>query len=259
MNKIIRGDCLDELPKLDSNSIDLIITSPPYWNLKDYNHLDQIGYNDDYPEYINKLKKVFTECYRVLKDGCRMCINIMDIPTSTKLTGRHRIIPLHSDVINICTDIQFDYMGCIFWHKFNNIRSSGGSIMMGSYLFPRNGVVKVFNEFILIFKKLGKPEKVSKEIKEQSIMTNEEWKQYFYGNWHIAGIRQNKNHSATFPKEIPHRLIKMYSFIGETILDPFVGSGTTMKVANKLNRNSIGIEINYDYCDDIKNYFDCMI
>jgi len=258
-HNIINGDCIHELPELETNSIDLIITSPPYWNIKDYNHINQIGYHDTYEDYISKLNKVWSQCYRVLRDGCKMCINIGDVSTATKIYGRNKIMPVHSEIIQYCEDIKFDYMGSIIWNKFNNIRSSGGAIFMGSYPRPRNGVVRIFYEYILIFKKLGKQPDISKEIKEQSKLTNEEWKKYFYSHWNVEGDKQNKKHSATFPEEIPKRLIKMYSFVNDNILDPFVGSGTTMKIANKLNRNSIGIEINYDYCDDIKDYFDSII
>jgi site-specific DNA-methyltransferase (adenine-specific) len=122
---------------------------------------------------------------------------------------------------------------------------------MGSFPYPRNGIVKLDYEFILIFKKLGKPQKVSKQVKEQSKLSKEEWNQYFYGHWNFSGEKQNQ-HLAPFPEELPKRLIKMFSFVGDTILDPFLGSGTTSLAALSLSRNSIGYEINHEYRDTIQ-------
>lgn len=122
---------------------------------------------------------------------------------------------------------------------------------MGSFPYPRNGIIKLDYEFILIFKKLGKPPKVSKEIKEKSRLSQDEWNQYFYGHWNFSGEKQNK-HLAPFPEELPKRLIKMFSFIGDTVLDPFLGSGTTSLAALRFLRNSIGYEINEQYLSHIK-------
>jgi len=117
---------------------------------------------------------------------------------------------------------------------------------MGSYPHPRNGILSIDYEFILLFKKLGKPQKPSKEIKEASAMTKEEWKKYFQGHWNFGGAKQD-GHIAMFPEELPHRLIKMFSFVGDTVLDPFLGSGTTSLAAKKLSRNSVGYEINSEF------------
>lgn len=122
---------------------------------------------------------------------------------------------------------------------------------MGSFPYPRNGIIKLDYEFILIFKKLGKPPVVSKEIKEKSKLSQDDWNQYFYGHWNFSGEKQDK-HIATFPEELPKRLIKMFSFVGDTILDPFLGSGTTSVAALKLSRNSIGYEINEGYLPTIE-------
>ena len=123
---------------------------------------------------------------------------------------------------------------------------------MGSFPYPRNGLIEIDYEFILLFKKLGKSSNnVSKEIKECSRLSNEEWRRYFTGHWNFAGEKQN-GHIAMFPEELPKRLIKMFSFVGETVLDPFLGSGTTIKVAEILKRNSVGYEINKNYLPIIK-------
>ena len=131
------------------------------------------------------------------------------------------------------------------------MNTTGGASLMGSYPTPRNGIIAIDYEHILIFKKLGTPKKVSKEIKEASKLTKEEWKTYFNGHWYFGGAKQD-GHIAVFPEELPKRLIKMFSFVGDTILDPFLGSGTTSMAAKNLGRNSIGYEINEEFLPFIK-------
>lgn len=247
---IINGDSR-EMTELADQSVHLIITSPPYWQLKDYGTDDQIGFNDTYEAYINHLNLVWKECHRVLHDGCRLCINIGDQFARSVYYGRYKVIPIHSEIIRFCENIGFDFMGQIIWQKTTTMNTSGGGAVMGSFPHPRNGIVKLDFEYILLFKKQGNAPKPTKEQKENSAMTNEEWNTYFCGHWYFNGARQDK-HLAMFPDELPKRLIKMFSFPGETVLDPFMGSGTTAAVAKKLNRNSIGYEINPDYIPIIK-------
>jgi site-specific DNA-methyltransferase (adenine-specific) len=239
---IIHGDCRD-MNEIENKSIDLIVTSPPYWQLKDYGSDNQIGFNDSYEEYINHLNLAWKECYRVLKEGCRLCINIGDQFTRSVYYGRHKVIPLHSEVIRFCETLGLDFMGQIIWQKVTNTHTTGGASIMGSFPYPRNGIVKFNFEYILLFKKLGKVKSPSQEQKEYSKMTNEEWNTYFKGHWNFPGVRQDK-HLAMFPEELPRRLIRMFSFPKETVLDPFAGSGTTAKVAKDLGRNSVNYEIN---------------
>lgn len=247
---IINGDSR-EMTELADQSVHLIITSPPYWQLKDYGTDDQIGFNDTYEAYINHLNLVWKECHRVLHDGCRLCINIGDQFARSVYYGRYKVIPIHSEIIRFCETIGFDFMGQIIWQKTTTMNTSGGGAVMGSFPHPRNGIVKFDFEYILLFKKQGNAPKPTKEQKENSAMTNEEWNTYFCGHWYFNGARQDK-HLAMFPDELPKRLIKMFSFPGETVLDPFMGSGTTAAVAKKLNRNSVGYEINPDYIPIIK-------
>ena len=249
-HKIIFGDSR-ALNKIDDKSVQLIITSPPYWQLKDYGTEDQIGFNDSYEEYINNLNIVWKECDRVLADGCRLCINIGDQFARSVYYGRYKVIPIRTEIIRFCESLGMDYMGAIIWQKTTTMNTSGGGAVMGSFPYPRNGILKMDYEFILIFKKLGNAPKPTKKQKEDSAMTKEEWKQYFSSHWNFSGVRQLE-HIAMFPEELPKRLIKMFSFVGETVFDPFAGSGTTSLAAKHLGRNSIGYEINKKFFPIIK-------
>ncbi len=249
-HKIIIGDAR-HMGEIDNESVELIITSPPYWQLKDYGTKNQIGFHDTYEDYINNLNLVWNECLRILRKGCRLCINIGDQFARSVYYGRYKVIPIRTEIIKFCETIGLDYMGAIIWQKVTTCNTTGGATVMGSYPYPRNGILKIDYEFILIFKKYGSPPKVSKEIREQSKLTNEEWNQYFTGHWNFPGVKQDR-HLAMFPEELPTRLIKMFSFVGDTVLDPFLGSGTTSLAAKKLGRNSIGYEINEDFLHTIK-------
>lgn len=249
-HKIINGDSrlMKELP---DNSVHLAITSPPYWQLKDYGTDNQIGFHDSYENYINNLNLVWKECYRTLHNGCRLCVNIGDQFARAVYYGRYKVIPIREEIIKFCENIGFDYMGAIIWQKVTTSNTTGGGVQMGSYPYPRNGILKLDYEFILVFKKLGDAPKPTREQKELSKMTAEEWNTNFAGHWNFAGARQN-GHIAMFPEELPKRLIKMFSFVGETVLDPFAGSGTTALASKKLERNSVGFEINPDFVPIIK-------
>jgi len=239
------------MSEINDKSIHLIITSPPYWQLKDYGSENQIGFNDSYEKYINNLSLVWQECFRVLHDGCRLCVNIGDQFARSTYYGRYKVIPLHAEVIKSCEALGFDFMGQIIWQKTTTMNTSGGASIMGSFPHPRNGIVKLDFEYILLFKKQGASPKPTPEQKKASVMTTKEWNTYFNGHWYFAGVKQDK-HLAMFPQELPSRLIKMFSFPNETVLDPFLGSGTTSAVAEQLNRNSIGYEINPEFIPIIK-------
>ncbi len=247
---IVNGDSR-QMNELKDKSVHLIVTSPPYWQLKDYGTDNQIGFHDDYETYINHLNLTWKECFRVLHDGCRLCINIGDQFARSIYYGRYKIIPIHTEIIKFCEIIGFDFMGSIIWQKATTMNTSGGASIMGSFPHPRNGIVKLDFEYILLFKKPGNAPKPTLAQKENSAMTNEEWNTYFNGHWYFSGAKQDK-HLAMFPEELPNRLIKMFSFPNETVLDPFLGSGTTSLVAKKLNRNSVGYEINPEFIPIIK-------
>lgn len=249
-HKIYFGDSR-ALNKIPDKSVQLIITSPPYWQLKDYGTNSQIGFNDSYEEYINNLNLVWMECERVLSEGCRLCINIGDQFSRSVYYGRYKVVPIRTEIIRFCETLKMDYMGAIIWQKTTTMNTTGGGAVMGSFPYPRNGILKIDYEFILIFKKLGNAPKPTLEQKQNSILTKEEWNQYFSSHWNFSGVKQSE-HIAMFPEELPKRLIKMFSFAGETIFDPFLGSGTTSLAAKNLGRNSIGYEINREFESIIK-------
>lgn len=251
---LVTGDSRN-LSLIPDKSVHLIITSPPYWQLKDYGNDNQIGFHDSYEGYINNLNMVWSECNRILHDGCRLCINIGDQFARSVYYGRYKVIPIRTEIIRFCETLGMDYMGAIIWQKQTTMNTTGGGAIMGSFPYPRNGILKIDYEFILIFKKQGKAPAPSLEQKKLSEMTKEEWNTYFASHWTFGGAKQD-GHIAVFPEELPHRLIKMFSFAGETVFDPFMGSGTTALAAQNLQRNSIGYEINPDFVDYYKQKVD---
>jgi DNA modification methylase len=245
--QIIIGDSR-AMPEMDDVSVDLVVTSPPYWHIKDYGVPGQIGYGQTLHEYLQDLYRVWRECFRVLREGSRLCVNIGDQFARAVVYGRYKIIPLHAKIIAQCEELGFDFLGAVIWQKKTTMNTTGGAVVMGSYPFPPNGLVEIDYEFILIFKKpaIGKGKVVSKEVKEASRLTKEEWKEYFSGHWRFGGAKQ-AGHEAMFPEELPRRLIRMFTFVGDVVLDPFLGSGTTVKAALELGRNAVGYEIHEDF------------
>ena len=209
-HKIIIGDSR-HMKEAPDESVHLVITSPPYWQLKDYGNGKQLGFDDSYEDYINSLSVVWSECHRVLHKGCRLCINIGDQFARSVYYGRYKVIPIRTEIIKFCETAGFDYMGAIIWQKVTTTHTTGGATVMGSYPYPRNGILKIDYEFILILKKYGNPPRVPKDIKDQSKLTKEEWNQYYTGHWNFPGEKQEQ-HLAMFPEELPRRLIKNAKF-----------------------------------------------
>lgn len=243
--RVVRGDSRS-MTALADGSVHLVVTSPPYWQIKDYGAPGQIGWGQSLHEYLFDTARVWAECARVLQPGRRLCVNIGDQFARALVYGRYKIIPLHAEVIAQAASVGLDYLGAIIWQKKTTMNTSGGAVIMGSFPCPPNGIVELDYEYILLFKKPGPPPKVTREQKAASEMTKDEWKTFFSGHWNFGGARQ-VNHEAMFPDELPRRLVRMFSFAGETVLDPFLGSGTTAKVASELGRAGIGYEINPDF------------
>jgi len=244
----------ERMKEVDDGTVHLVVTSPPYWKIKDYGNPKQIGYQDSLPEYFKKLSKVWAECIRVLSSGCRLCVNIGDQYLRATESTPYQIIPLHAMMVNSIMDKHSKdvlYLGSIIWNKIPTTKTSGGASVMGSYGRPRNGYVSYNYEYIAIFKKKGKDPKPDQEFKERAAIDLQEWRELFNGIWTFNGVRQI-GHIAAFPDELPRRLMRMFTFEADTVLDPFLGSGTTSKVAWELGRNSIGYEIGFNSQTDIE-------
>ena len=191
-HKIVFGDSR-KMSQIPDKSVQLIITSPPYWQLKDYGAENQIGFNNSYEEYINNLNLVWQECNRVLSDGCRLCINIGDQFARSVYYGRYKVIPIRTEIIRFCESLGMDYMGAIIWQKTTTMNTSGGGAIMGSFPYPRNGILKMDYEFILLFKKLGNAPKPTLEQKKASEITKEEWSHVWYNLPKYGGYNSANN------------------------------------------------------------------
>src|SRR5208337_698534 len=185
---LYNADCR-RMPELAAAHVDLVVTSPPYWQIKDYGSPGQIGFGQSLHEYLRDLRQVWTECFRVLRAGGRLCVNVGDQFARASVFGRYRVIPLHAEVICQCAEAGFDSMGSIIWRKKTTMNTTGGAVVMGSYPYPPNGVVEIDFEYILLFKKPGKAPAPSREIKQLSALTKEEWKAWFSGHWDVGGAR----------------------------------------------------------------------
>ena len=248
VHRLINGDARD-LSFLPDESVHLVLTSPPYWNLKRYNeNPKQLGHIDDYETFLAELQKVWEHAYRVLVPGGRLVCVVGDVCVSRRNFGRHLVFPLHSDISVICRHIGFDNLNPIIWHKIANAsyEVSNGSKFLGKPYEP-NAIIKNDIEFILMQRKPGGYRKPTEEQRRQSMIDKKDFNRWFRQIWNIPGASTRK-HPAPFPLELATRLVRMFSFVGDTVLDPFCGSGTTMVAAFKNNRNSIGVEIDPEYC-----------
>jgi modification methylase len=248
---LYHGDARD-LNYIKSNSVHLILTSPPYWNLKEYERGEnQLGIINNYDEFVAQLSLVWAECYRILLPGGRLVCVVGDVCLSRKQYGRHVVMPLHSDVAVSCRKIGFDNLNPIIWHKISNatFEVNNGSTFLGKPYEP-NAIIKNDIEFILMQRKPGGYRNPTEFQREKSKISKDDYSEWFRQIWTLTGA-STRNHPAPFPLELACRLVKMFSFYGDTVVDPFCGSGTTMVAALKSNRNSIGIETELKYCNDI--------
>lgn len=247
-HRLVQGDARD-LSFLLDESIHLVVTSPPYWNLKRYNdNRDQLGHISGYEQFLIELTKVWRECFRVLVPGGRLVCVVGDVCLSRKKHGRHVVVPLHADICVACRKIGFDNLNPIIWHKISNANYEvqNGSKFLGKPYEP-NAIIKNDIEFILMQRKPGGYRKPTNTQRDKSRIEKKDYGEWFQQSWNITGA-STKNHPAPFPISLAYRLVRMFSFFGDTVLDPFCGTGTTMIAAMKCDRNSIGVEIDSEYC-----------
>jgi len=256
-NSLVSGDSRDLLTKLPSESVQLTVTSPPYNIGKDYS----AGYDDDGPiaEWRLMMEDVMEELFRVTKPDGKVVINVGKSFANSDEHGRFEFFPLASYVKEIALSVGFDFWDEIIWNK-SSFQSRGGGALMGSYPYPSNLMVTQTHEHILVFRKwVSDSYHSQREIppldtdpREQSALTKERWRELTQSIWTFNGVRQSSldvDHSATYPEELPKRAIQLYSFHGDTVCDPFVGTGTTAVAAKRAGRGYIGFDVSTKYIE----------
>ena len=251
-HRVVLGDAR-EMPGLDEpESVHLVVTSPPYWNLKEYGddcHGAQLGHVEDREEFLGELSKVWRRSFDALVPGGRLCIVVGDVCRSRKQHGRHVVEPLHAYLQVQCQEIGFDPLAPIIWSKIANMAtevSGNGSGFLGKPYEP-NAIVKNDIEFILLFRKPGGYRHPTQEQRDLSLIDKEDHKRWFRQIWTDVPGEIQRGHPAPFPSEIARRLIGMFSFVGDTVLDPFWGTGNTTVAAIEMHRSSVGFEIDPNY------------
>ena len=244
-----QGDARN-LDWIGDEAVHLVVTSPPYWTLKDYNdHPEQLGHVKDYERFQDELDKVWRHCFRTLVPGGRLVCVVGDVCLARRRNkGRHMVVPLHADISVRCRRIGFDYLTPILWHKIANAayEVENGSSFLGKPYEP-NAIIKNDIEYILMLRKPGAYRKPTAEQRAGSRIGKEDHARWFRPMWTDVPGASTKNHPAPFPVELAARLVRMFSFVGDTVLDPFAGTGTTLLAAAMHQRHAIGVEIDPDY------------
>lgn len=246
---IYNKSCLEGIKEVKNNSINLIITSPPYWDLKDYGHDEQLGLGMTYEYYFDSLKNILKECVRVLKNDSFCVINVADIRRNLNDSqdSRPKIISLHCDIINYFQSMGLDFFAHYIWrHKINHSSGKIYGAQKNGILYPPYVYNELSMEHILVFRKGGPQRKLPKLEDREDKFSLDEKSDWLQPIWDINSSKCAL-HPATFPEELVERLICLYSITGDTILDPFCGTGTTLVIADKLNRSCIGYEINLNF------------
>lgn len=244
---LLEGDArrLDALPE---ESLHLVVTSPPYWTLKEYiGSQGQLGDIDDYNEFVTELARVWRQARRLLVPGGRLIVVVGDVCLSRRTHGRHAVMPLHASIVESCRELGFDNLAPIIWSKIANAKYEvdGGGGLLGKPYEP-NAVIKNDIEFILMQRKPGGYRRPSPEARLLSLIPEKDHRDWFTQIWRLTGA-STRHHPAPYPTALVDRLIRMFSFVGDTVLDPFVGTGTTILGAANAARHSIGVEIEPQY------------
>jgi DNA modification methylase len=247
---LYKGDSR-EMRFLTPGSVHLVVTSPPYWTLKEYERSDgQLGYVEDYESFLSELDKVWAACFRALVPGGRLVCVVGDVCLSRrKNNGVHSVVPLHASIQEHCRRIGYTNLSPIIWNKIANAvyeASGNGGGFLGKPYEP-NAVIKNDIEFILMERKPGGYRSPSLETRALSVISVENYQQWFQQIWTGLTGASTRNHPAPYPLELAGRLVRMFSFVGDTVLDPFMGTGTTNLAAAKWGRNSIGVELTPNY------------
>jgi DNA modification methylase len=248
-HKLFAGDARKML-NLEPESLHLVLTSPPYWTLKEYRDSHaQLGHIEDYEQFLEELDKVWKHCFEALVPGGRLICVVGDVCLSRRENGgRHTVVPLHASIQEHCRKLGFDNLAPIIWHKISNAvyEVEGGSGFLGKPYEP-NAVIKNDIEFILMERKPGGYRAPDISTKILSLISADNHKKWFQQIWTGVTGASTKDHPAPYPMELAERLIRMFSFVGDTVLDPFLGTGTTTVAAAKWGRNSIGFEVDSHY------------
>lgn len=248
LHVVREGDARD-LSFIETESVHLVCTSPPYAMLKEYpDHPGQMGNMPVYEDFLDELDRVWKECLRILVPGGRVACVVGDVCISRRKGGRHHVLPLAADIQVRARRIGFDNLTPILWMKVANIalEASRSSRYLGKPNLP-NGVVKNDIEHILMLRKPGGYRKPTPEQEKLSFIPTEDYARWFAPIWSDVTGQLRKNHPAPYPLEIPRRLVRMFSFVGDTVIDPFAGTGTTAVAALELGRNSVSVEIDPSY------------
>jgi DNA modification methylase len=239
-----------QLDTIPDESLHLVVTSPPYWTLKEYpDHQGQLGLVEDYEQFHDELDKVWKHCYRVLVPGGRIACVVGDVCIARRRNkGRHMVMPLHADIAVRARKVGLDYLTPILWHKIANANYEveNGSSFLGKPYEP-NAILKNDIEYILMLRKPGGYRKPTNEQRDESRLAKNEHAKWFRSFWSDVPGESTRLHPAAFPVELAYRLVRMFSFVGDTVLDPFMGTASTLIAACRCDRNSIGIEIDPGY------------
>lgn len=248
---LIRQGDARELDWIAAESVHLVVTSPPYWTLKEYPlHKSQLGMIADYDAFHDELEKVWRHSLRVLVPGGRLVCVVGDVCLSRRRHGRHMVMPMHADIIVRARKLGFDNLSPIFWYKIANANYEveNGSSFLGKPYEP-NAIIKNDVEFILMLRKAGGYRQPTEEQREASKLSKEEYQEWFQQVWNGLMGESTKHHPAPYPEELAYRLVRMFSFAGDTVLDPFMGTGSTLLAAARCGRNSIGVEVEATYVE----------